>query len=282
MSDRAFDPGLKPARQRLPQGACDCHFHIFEDVAMYPVAPTAVYEPAPATEKQYKALCKTYGIDRAVLVHPSVYGADHTSYERFLIDNADWLRGVAVVGDSTTEAQIERWHGMGTRGTRLNMLTPGALTAAASVIAKVKPKGWHVQLFVPLAEEPRLLAQVADQGVTVVVDHFGHSAPEVLLVSAGFANLISMMREGRAWVKISAPYRLSQSAPDYPEVRKLLDAYLDANPSRVVWGTDWPHPNFEGPMPNDGDLVDLVFDWLPDANLRREVLVDNPTQLYWT
>src|SRR5690606_6633877 len=150
------------------------------------------------------------------------------------------------------------------------------------VIEKIKPLGWHVQLFVPLAQEPHLLTQVADQGVAVVVDHFGHGQPNELVASPGHANLLSLMRDGRAWVKISAPYRLSQSAPAYPEVQKLVDAYMNANPKQVVWGTDWPHPHFEGPMPNDGDLVNCLFDWIPDASLRREVLVENPTRLYWS
>ena len=116
-----------------------------------------------------------------------VYGADHTSYERFLPNNPDWLRGVAVVTETTTDEQLDLWHRLGTRGTRLNMLSPGALEAASTVIAKVKPLGWHVQLFVPLAEAPQLLTQVADQGVTVVVDHFGHGQPDALLASAGYA-----------------------------------------------------------------------------------------------
>ncbi|MFA7670033.1 MAG: amidohydrolase family protein [Burkholderiaceae bacterium] len=284
MSYAPFDTVLKPARARLPAGTCDCHFHIFEATSVYPLAETTTYEPTPATEADYQALREAYGIDRAVLVHPSVYGADHTSYEVLMAKNSSWLRGVAVLHSSNTDAEIERWHQLGTKGTRINVLFAGGPTASDinNIIDRVKPYGWHVQLFGDLSKIGDLAGRIAERGVPVVVDHIGHADPDQLINSAGFTNLLSLMREGQAWVKLSAPYRLSVQAPAYPEVRPLVDALLDANPAQAVWGTDWPHPNIHGPMPNDGNLVDLVFDWLPDEASRQAVLVDNPTRLYWS
>ncbi|MBO1113034.1 amidohydrolase family protein [Bordetella petrii] len=277
-----FDAALKPARQRLPAGACDCHFHIFESPGQYPLAAGRAYTPTPAPRASYQALRAAYGIDRAVLVHPSVYGADHASYEALLAEHAAWLRGVAVAYAHTPDEDIARWHRLGTRGTRVNVLFQGGPTQADidSIIDKISPHGWHVQLFGDLSRVPDLAPRIAGR-VPVVVDHIGHGQPGQLIGSAGFANLLALLREGRAWVKLSAPYRSSADAPAYPEVRPLVDAILDANPAQAVWGTDWPHPHIPGPMPNDGDLVDLVYDWLPDASIRQAVLVDNPARLYW-
>jgi len=284
MSYLPFDPVLKPARSRLPAGACDCHFHIFDRPDQFPLSSGRAYTPTPATQASYQALRDAYGIDRAVLVHPSVYGPDHASYEWLLRENAAWLRGVAVAYAHTPDADIARWHGLGTRGTRVNVLFQGGPTQGDidSIIDKVKPHGWHVQLFGDLEQVPALAPRIVERGLPVVVDHIGHGEPERLAGSPGFANLLALLREGRAWVKLSAPYRLSRQAPAYPEVRRLVDAILAANPARAVWGTDWPHPHIAGRMPNDGDLVDLAFDWLPDAAARQAVLVDNPTRLYWT
>lgn len=284
MSYLPFDKTLKPARARLPAGTCDCHFHIFDKASVYPLAASATYAPTPATEADYQALREAYGIDRAVLVHPSVYGADHASYEALLAENDSWLRGVAVAYPGSTDTEIERWNRLGTKGTRVNVLFAGGPSRSDidTLIDKVKPYGWHVQLFADLTEVADLAGHVVDRGLPVVIDHIGHAEPEQLIKSPGFSNLLSLMRDGRAWVKLSAPYRLSVQAPAYPEVRPLVDALMDANPAQAVWGTDWPHPSIHGPMPNDGDLVDLVFDWLPDEASRQAVLVDNPTRLYWS
>lgn len=280
-----FDKTLKPARARFPEGACDCHFHIFDHASTYPLASTAAYTPTPATEQDYRALCKAYGIDRAVLVHPSVYGADHASYEAIMAANSDWMRGVAVAFPHTTDEQIKRWDQLGTKGSRINILFDHGPTRQDidTIIDKVKPYGWHIQLFADLTKSADMALYIAERGMSVVVDHIGHSEPEHLMKSPEFTNLLSLMREGRAWIKLSAPYRLSTQAPGYPEVRPLVDTIMDNSPAQAVWGTDWPHPHIkQGGMPNDGDLADLVFDWLPDAASRQAVLVDNPTRLYWS
>ena len=284
MRDRSFDRTLKPAQNKLPAGTCDCHFHIFEDTSVYPVAATSTYVPAIATQSDYEALCRMYGIERAVLVHPSVYGSDHTSYEKLMAENAAWMRGVVVASADTDDKDLERWDQLGTRGTRINMLYASApsLQEVDTIIDKVKPLGWHIQLITDLVHDNTLVSHIADRGVPVVVDHLGHGTPGELIKSPGFANLCSLMKEGEAWVKLSAPYRLSKQAPGYAEVRQLVDTLLAANSRQTVWGTDWPHPNFEGPMPNEADLVDLVFEWFPDAALQQAILVDNPTRLYWT
>ena len=267
---------------RLPPGSCDCHFHIF-DLSRYPYAAERSYTPPDATLADYQQLRDDWGIDRAVLVHPSVFGSDHLSFEALLSAHSDWLRGVAVVFPQTSEEQIASWHGLGARGSRINALNAGGpgLGAMRSLVDKIRPQGWHLQLLIDLQDTPELPEQVADLGVQVVVDHMGHHPAPELLQSPGFVRLCSLLKEERAWVKLSAPYRLSGEHPHYPDLRPLVDALLQANPKRLVWGTDWPHPASPFPVPDDKALMARVFDWLPDAALRQQVLVDNATALYW-
>lgn len=279
-----IDKNLKPARQKLPAGACDCHFHIFDEFERFPLDPKRGYTPTVASSADYKALCQAYGIERAVLVHPSVYGPDHASYEHLLKEHGSWMKGVAVTYPSTTDKELERWHALGTRGTRINVLYENAHSTGDidSILDKVRPFGWHVQVFSDLLRFPDLVTRLVDKGVVVVVDHLGHAPATELVKSAGFADMLSHLRAGRAWVKLSAPYRSSVQQPRYPDVTPVIDAIMRANPAQAVWGTDWPHPIVQPTMPNDGDLVDLVFDWFDDPALRQAVLVDNPTRLYWS
>ncbi|MCD0502303.1 amidohydrolase family protein [Bordetella petrii] len=279
-----FNNQLKSAKGRLPAGSCDCHFHVFDEIEKYPFSPQRAYTPTRATQADYDALREAYGIDRAVLVHPSVYGPDHRSFEALLEKNNGWLRGVAVVHADTPDEDIARWHQLGTRGTRINVLFENGPTMPQieNIIDKVRPYGWHIQLFGDLVHVPELAPYIVKRGLDVVVDHLAHGEPAQLIQSQGFKNLLELMREGTGWVKLSAPYRLSTNAPRYPEVTALVNAFLDANPRQAVWGTDWPHPHIRPPMPNDGDLVDLLFDWLPDEQSRNAVLVENPTRLYWS
>lgn len=276
-------PNPSPADiRRLPAGSCDCHFHIF-DQTRYPYAAQRSYTPPDATLVDYQALRAQWGIDRAVLIHPSVFGSDHQSFEALLRDNRSWLRGVAVAFPDTADADIERWHTLGSRGSRINALFAGGpgLAAMRSLADKIRPWGWHLQLLIDLVESPTLPQQVADLGVPVVVDHLGHHAVQALLKSPGLANLLALMKEGRAWVKLSGPYRASAQQPRYAELDPLVERLVQANPARAVWGTDWPHPSSQHPLPSDAALIDRVFDWLPDATLRQQVLVDNPSALYW-
>lgn len=282
MSYLAFDREFKTARKRLPKNTCDCHFHVFDNFQKYPFADSRSYTPTPATVADYQAMANAYGIERAVLVHPSVYGADHSSFEDILAENSAWMRGVAVAFPDTPEEDIARWAQIGTKGTRINALLYDATPESIRrIIDKVKVHDWHVQLFADLINKPDLASHIVDQGVKIVVDHLGHGDPEQLIKSKGFSNLLALLREGRAWVKLSAPYRSSIQQPNYPDTRALVEAIVKARPTQAVWGTDWPHPMINGPMPNDGDLVNTVFDWLSDAALLEAVLVDNPTHLYW-
>jgi predicted TIM-barrel fold metal-dependent hydrolase len=280
---QAHGSPLHAIGRRLPTGSCDCHFHIF-DQSRYAYAADRSYTPPDATLAHYQAIRAQWGIDRAVLIHPSVFGADHSSFEELLGDHADWLRGVAVAYPDTPESVIERWHRLGSRGSRINALFAGGpgLHAMRSLVDKIRPLNWHLQLLIDLVESPTFPQQVADLGLPVVVDHMGHHAVDKLLHSPGLRNLLALMAEGRAWVKLSAPYRLSAASARYAELDPLVERFVQANAQRIVWGTDWPHPSSPHPLPTDASLIERVFDWLPDEDLRQQVLVHNPTALYWS
>ncbi len=276
-----FCPEVSAPRLALPAGAWDCHFHVFEDTVRYPLAEPRSYTPTPAPLAAYRAMAQTLGLQRAVLVHPSVYGADHRSFEDTLAQCGDWMRGVSVVYPQTPDADIERWHALGARGTRCNVLFDGgsAVTDLPNIVDRVRGLGWHLQLLIDVERDPDLLPRLATLGVPLVVDHFGHTPAATALAGRGFANLLSLVREGRAWVKLSGAYRITPQRRHFNDVRPLAEALLRANAAQLVWGSDWPHPSIAAPMPDDGHLVDALLDCCGPAEL-QQVLVDNPQSLY--
>jgi predicted TIM-barrel fold metal-dependent hydrolase len=269
------------AALRLPEGSCDCHFHVF-DADRYPYAEGRHYTPADAPLADWLAMGVRFGIDRGVLVHPTVFGHDHRSFETILAAYPERLRGVAVVGPDTPDEDIARWHALGARGTRIVMTFGGGRDQAVleRIVAKVRPFGWHVQILVDLFDSPEVAASIAALGVPVVVDHMGHHAAAALATSAGYANLLTLLERGEAWVKLSAPYRLSPHSAGDADVSRLVAGFIRANPHRLLWGTDWPHPSSPHPVPDDERLMAQVFEWFADAALRETVLVQNPSRLY--
>ncbi|WP_326541083.1 amidohydrolase family protein [Pseudorhodoferax sp.] len=277
-----FRAEVSRPRRPLPAGAADCHFHVFEGEAVHPYAEPRSYTPTPAPLAAYRHMADVLGLQRAVLVHPSVYGADHRSFEALLAANGGWMRGVAVVYPQTADADIERWHRLGARGTRCNALFAGGaqMPDLRAIVERVRPLGWHLQLLIDVERDPDLVPQMAALGVPVVVDHFGHVPAGRALASRGFNNLLAAVREGVAWVKLSGAYRISPQRRGYTDVRPLAEALLRANPAQLVWGSDWPHPAIQAPMPDDGHLADALLDGCSPGEL-QQVLVDNPTRLYW-
>jgi predicted TIM-barrel fold metal-dependent hydrolase len=275
-----FDPNVAP-KNRLPAGTVDCHFHVFEDPNKYPYTENRSYTPSLAPWAAFQKMNDTIGADRAVLVHPSVYGHDHRTLYDTLHMHPDRLRAVGVLSMDTTEAEIEKLHRAGTRGTRVNILFAGGsqLADAETLAKRIQPFGWHIQFLVDVAAQPEIPAWAAKLGVPVVFDHFGHpSVPDVN--NAGFKNMCALIKEGVAWAKLSGAYRVVDAANKWSAIATFVEAMLNTRTDRLVWGTDWPHPNIPAPMPNDGDIADAVFAWLPDAGLRQKILVKNPEILY--
>lgn len=276
-----YKPCERPPKERLPKGSVDCHFHVFEDPVRYPYTANRSYTPTLAPWHAFELMNDLIGADRAVLVHPSVYGHDHSTFIDTLIAHPQRLRGVAVLPPHASENEIARLHAVGARGTRVNVLFAGGnqLSDAEDLAKRIAPFGWHLQFLADVAANPGLPAQASRLGVPVVFDHFGH--PGIADPNhAGFKNLCAAVREGVAWVKISGAYRVVPAQDGWRAIMPFVDALLNANPERLVWGTDWPHPSIPEPMPDDVSLAEMVLGWLPDEGIRQKILVRNPEKLY--
>jgi predicted TIM-barrel fold metal-dependent hydrolase len=282
----------------VPAGACDCHTHIFGDPARYAFASTRVYTPEPASVDEMRQLHRALHMDRVVVVQPSVYGTDNTCTLDALRQLGSRARGVAVVDDRTADAALGDMHKAGVRGIRINLETSGITDPSAArqrlqnAIALAQRRHWHIQINTRLSVIDALRDQLAASPVTIVIDHFGGAQATAGVAQSGFTALVDLVRSGRAYVKISGAYRSSNQGPDYPNVAPLAKALIAANPRRIVWGTDWPHPDSTAvrgraatdvaPLlqVDDGRLLNQLPVWAPDSEQRKRILVDNPAELY--
>ena len=277
------DPRPRAPGFPVPMGACDCHAHIFGPRDRYPYAPGRDYTPPDASLAAYRHLLDSLGMQRGVIVQPSVYGTDNRCTLDAVATLGEDFRAVVVVPPTVSDEELERLHGLGARGVRVNLLFRGgelALADLRQLAERIQPLRWHLQLLVDVSRFPDLRELLGPLPVDLVFDHLGH--PSATAISnPGFKAMLALLRERRAWVKLSGAYRVSgEERPPYPDVRPLVEAVLQAAPDRVLWGSDWPHPAITKPMPNDGDLLDLLGDWVSDESLRRRILVDNPARLY--
>ena len=272
----------------LPGGACDSHAHILGPAARYAYSPARVYTPPDCLLPNYMKMLATLGVERAVLVQPSVYGTDNTVMLEAMKAAGNRFRGVAVVAESVSEAELKKLDAAGVRGVRVNIVDvkdrkPGTLPiySLKKLARRVAPLGWHMEFLMHADEFPDLDRAFADFPVDIVLGHLGYMKTDKGLGNAGFQALLRLMKAGRAWVKLTGPSRITTTGGlPYADVMPYARALLEANSERVIWGTDWPHVIIKTPMPNDGDLADLLPDWIPDARLREQVLVKNPGQLY--
>jgi predicted TIM-barrel fold metal-dependent hydrolase len=282
----------------MPPGATDCHTHVFGDPKTFPFAEGRTYTPAPAAVEEMQALHRALQIERLVIVQPSVYGTDNRCALDAMRQLGSRARGVAVIGDETSDEDLDRMDRAGIRGIRVNLETAGQTDPAIgrqrfeTAVRRVARRGWHVQVFTRLSVIAALTDAVAAAPVPVVFDHFGGAQGALGVGQPGFDALLTLVRTGKAYVKISAPYRGSTQPPDYPDMAPLARALVAANPQRILWGSDWPHPNTSAAAPrtpagtapripvDDPHVLNLFATWAPDPSVRRTILVDNPAALY--
>jgi len=267
---------------RLPPLACDCHAHVFGPFDRFPLPSKPAYLPAVAPFTDYLQMQRTIGVSRGVLVQPSPYGTDNSAMMAALSSGAFPLRGIALIDDATSDRELERLHSRGVQGCRIHLgggNDEAILASLPRVAARISPFGWHIQFYLDAARRPDVDRVLLSLPVPIVIDHFGMVPAKEGTGSPGFQTLLRLAHSGRCWFKLSAPYRISTKAPRFPDVTPIVHALLEAAPDRCVWGSDWPHPNSDF-IPNDGDLVDMLPEWIPDTALQRKVLVDNPATLY--
>jgi predicted TIM-barrel fold metal-dependent hydrolase len=287
-----------PVRFKVPAGACDCHTHVFGDPRRFPLAATRTYTPEPASVAELRKLLQALHTGRVVIVQPSIYGTDNACTLDAIRQLGPRARGVAVIDDRTPDSALDEMHRAGIRGIRVNLATAGQTDPEIgrqrfrTAVQRAKGRGWHIQIYT----QPSVIAALADDvrtaGLPVVFDHFGGAQAAMGTAQPGFGALVDLVRTGHAYVKVSAAYRSSTQGPDYPDVAPLAMSLIAANPQRVLWGTDWPHPDSAPGRDrkatdisklyaiDDGRVLNQLAVWAPDPAQRTLILVNNPARLY--
>ena len=274
-----------PTAFRPAPGACDAHCHVFGPADRFPFAAGRSYTPPDAGVEDLARLHARLGLDRAVIVQASCHGTDNAALLDALRRGAGRYAGVAMIDEATTDDELDELHAAGVRGTRMNFVAHlgGAPTASAveRIVARAAERDWHVVLHLDAADLARYAPLLALLPCPYVIDHMGRIDATAGLDQEPFRALLALLHRGdRCWVKLSGAERLTAAGPPpYDDVVPFAQALIAAAPDRVLWGTDWPHPNVRH-MPDDGDLVDLLAAFAPDEDVRHRILVDNPARLY--
>lgn len=278
---RPIPAGL--AGRVLPPGTCDTHMHVFGPPARYSLVAGRNYTPQPVTFDAYRQVMAALGIDRAVLVQPSVYGTDNSALLDALRQDRGHLRGVVVVAPEVSDTELAALHASGVRGIRVNRRNPGGLSLddLARLSARIGALGWHIQLQAVIREGFSLAPIVRACPVPVVLDHMGFLTPGLPLAGGPFGEVLDLVAEGKLWVKLSAPYRLCRrDEGGYSALAPYVAAMIGCRDDRLLWATDWPHTELFEAMPDDLDPALLLGLDQADAETRRRIFIDNPAALY--
>jgi 2-pyrone-4,6-dicarboxylate lactonase len=284
---RVFDPSPSRPTFRPPPGAVDAHCHVFGPGDVFPYAPQRKYTPCDAPKEKLWELRDFLGFERNVIVQATCHGSDNRALVDALLHSGGRARGVATVDRDVSDAELRMLHEAGVRGVRFNFVKRLVDSAPREVLLQIAQRiqalGWHIVIYFEAQELPELYDFFTSLPTTVVVDHMGR--PDVTQPVDGpqFELFVKLMREHRNfWSKVSCPERLSHSGPPlYQDVVPFARRIVETFPDRVLWGTDWPHPNMKSHMPDDGKLVDFIPQIAPTPQLQQQLLVDNPLRLYW-
>jgi 2-pyrone-4,6-dicarboxylate lactonase len=273
-----------PTRFTPPPNACDAHCHVFGPQARFPFSDDRTYTPPDSGIDDFLVLQERLGLSRAVFVQASCHGTDNRAMVDALQRGAGRFAGVAMIDESFTDADIRALHEAGVRGTRFNFVAHlgGApdLDSFWRIVDRVAPLGWHIVLHFDAKDLPRYAELLDRMPCPYIIDHMARVPVGDGLEQEPFQALLRLLGDERAWVKISGAERLTaDGAPPYDDVVPFARALIAAAPDRVLWGTDWPHPNVRR-MPDEGDLLDLLADFAPDEAVRNRILVENPERLY--
>jgi len=271
----------------LPKGSIDTHVHVFEK--RYPLSPGRGYNPPESTLADLKHLHATLGVDRVVFTQPSVYGTDNSAILDGMAalnkETPNRARCVVAIAMDISDDKLAALDKAGARGVRLNFDNKGGMPITLNQIgelaARIKSFGWHIEWLFPGKDIVELMPVFRALTVPMSIGHFAYQPATVGVASPGFQALLELMRRGNTWIKISGANRVSETdLPPYDDVKPMAHALIAAAPERIMWGTDWPHPNKYIANPNDGDLVDAFGDWVTDGAMRRKIMVDTPAAFF--
>jgi predicted TIM-barrel fold metal-dependent hydrolase len=279
-----WSSGTSLPKTKAPPNATDCHHHIYS--SRFKVAPNAALRPGDASVADYRLLQKRIGTSRNVIVQPSTYGIDNDGLIEALGEFGPAARGVAVVNDGVSDAELKRLDSAGVRGIRFNLGTVGAgvtMNMLEPLAKRITPMGWHVQ-FIMSADTTLAAKDVLSRvPCQIIFDHLARIPQPTGVSHPAFGVVVDLMQKGKAWVKLSGAYQDTKvGSPTYADTIAVAQAYVKAAPERCVWGSDWPHPSEQSKpaLPDDAILFDLLAQWVPDEAMRNRILVDNPAKLY--
>ncbi len=279
------DPNPVKPKYTPPPNACDGHCHVFGPGKRFPYAKERKYEPPDSPKEKLAALHAHLGFTRAILVQASCHGTNNSAMLDAIASSKGAWRGVAMVPKNVAQSELERLHAGGVRGLRYNFVkhlggTP-ELEMVENMAARISPLGWHLQLHLDADNIMELREFLRKLKIPFIIDHMGRVSARQGIGQPAFRQLLELMKDNeRAWVKVSGPERVSATGKPFYDAIPFMQGLAAAAPERVMWGTDFPHPNVKW-MPNDGELVDLFAAAFEDDALRKKILVDNPTRLYW-
>lgn len=271
---------------KVPPGAVDAHCHVFGPANVFPFAPERKYTPVDAPKEQLFALRDHLGFARNVIVQATCHGKDNSAMLDAIAASGGAARGIAMVGADVTDAELRALNAGGVRGVRFNFVkrlvdaTPQDVYE--KIAARVTAIGWHIVVYFEAQDLPDLMPFLARLPGPLVVDHMGRPDVAAGVESEGFQTFLAFLHaHPDIWVKVSCPERLTVAGPPYDDVVPFARTLVERFPDRVLWGTDWPHPNMKSHMPDDGALVDVIPRIAPGPELQQALLVDNPMRLYW-
>ena len=279
------DPETKSPNFVVPPKACDAHCHVFGPAKRFPFSPDRSYTPPDASFETMQGLQKALGIERAVIVQATCHGTDNTAALDAIARSNGRYRGVAIVDDSFSNEDFKTLNEGGIRGIRFSFArhigNAPDFTTVRRITERVTPFGWHVVIYMEAPDIVEHAETLAELPLPVVIDHMGRVKTEDGIDQEPFQLLLGLLKEKKDfWVKICGAERISTHGKPFHDAVPFAQACIAAAPDRVLWGTDWPHPNIDGYMPNDGDLLDLLSLHASDEKIRRRILVDNPARLY--
>ncbi len=281
----AADPDVHAPHFIVPPGATDCHAHVFGPAYRYQANRS--YTPPDAPVSQLRAMHRTLGIERLVVVAASVHGTDNSAVLDAIATDPKNLRGIATIAEDTTDKELARLRDGGIRGIRVNLVDRGgnpfgSLGGLSRIADRIRDLGFHIELLVHVESFAELRSLAESVSVPLSVGHIGYTkAVSGGTAHPGYGEFLALLRDGHFWVKLTGPYRISAHEKfPYPDVADMARAVIEAAPDRVIWGSDWPHVMQYRAMPSDGDLLDALIEWAPDPAMRQRILVDNPARLY--